>query len=249
MAASGPLLFRLGNKLYKVAFPIYRPLYAAYKAYDDRAERRLLARLLQPGSVVVDAGANIGIYSRFVSKCVGPRGLVHSFEPSPDNFVRLQAALSESPNVRLNQLALGAKSEASVLYLSDDLNVDHRVYPPADGTRRTLSIQTVALDDYFRPGQRVDFIKMDIQGYELHALRGAQRVIRENPGLKLLLELWPYALRQAGGSWKELVSMLESHGMLIQQFSRQGLVKLELESIVETPEWYLNLFASRAGST
>jgi hypothetical protein len=56
---------RFGNELYKVAFPIYRPLYSSFKSYADRSERRLLADNLGEGSVVVDAGANIGIYSSF----------------------------------------------------------------------------------------------------------------------------------------------------------------------------------------
>jgi hypothetical protein len=86
------VLRAVGNKVYEHAFPIYRPLYGAYKAYADRAKRQLLRKILFPGAVVVDVGANIRIYSNFLSRCVGPTGLVHSFEPSPDNFKRLGAA-------------------------------------------------------------------------------------------------------------------------------------------------------------
>ena len=50
------VLRRTGNKAYEYAFPIYRPLYGAYKAYGDRAERQLLKKILFPGAIVVDAG-------------------------------------------------------------------------------------------------------------------------------------------------------------------------------------------------
>jgi predicted methyltransferase len=89
------VLHRAANKLYEYASPIYRPLYAAYKTYADRAERQLLRKILFQGAVVVDVGANIGIYSEFLFRCVGPTGSVHSFEPSPDNFKRLSAATRE----------------------------------------------------------------------------------------------------------------------------------------------------------
>jgi FkbM family methyltransferase len=246
MLTSSMMARRVGNWLYRNAFPIYRPAYSIYKAYEDRAERRFLAGNLVPGDIVVDAGANIGIYSRFLSRCVGPSGVVHSFEPYPENFARLRAAVSSSANVRLNQLAVGDVTAESTLYVSDALNVDHRAYPSEGDSRRSLRIKAIALDDYFPPGQRVDFLKMDIQGYELHALRGADRVIHENRGIKLLFEFWPYGLRQAGGSWKELVALLENHGLSIKQFSEEGLQRLRPDSITENPEWYVNLLAYRA---
>jgi hypothetical protein len=64
------LLRRVGNKVYEYAFPIYRVCYCAFKAYTDRADRRLLRTVLSVGAVVVDAGANIGVYSQFLSRCV-----------------------------------------------------------------------------------------------------------------------------------------------------------------------------------
>src|SRR5213076_1593722 len=228
------------NKVYEHAFPIYRPLYAAYKTYADRAERELLRKILFQGAVVVDVGANIGIYSRFLSRCVGPTGLVHSFEPSPDNFRRLCAATRDLPNVRLTQAVVGERSGECKLYVSEKLNVDHRAYKADADSRRAVPTDMVALDDYFKPGQRVDLIKMDIQGYELHALRGAGRVLADNPAAKLLLELWPYGLKQAGTSWVELINALTRKNMTVSEVTRRGLVPLRSSSISEDPDCYVN---------
>jgi FkbM family methyltransferase len=233
------------NKLYEHVFPIYRPLYAAYKAYADRAERQLLRKILFPGAVVVDVGANIGIYSEFLCRCVSPTGLVHSFEPSPENFKRLCAATRTLPSVRLSQAAVGEHSGKSQLYISDKLNVDHRTYAANGDSRRAVPIEMVTLDDYFRPGERVDLIKMDIQGYELHALRGASRVLADNRGIKLLVEFWPYGLKQAGVKWVDLIEALEQKNMVIRQVSSQGLIPFRPASTSESADWYVNLFASR----
>ena len=218
------VLRRAANKVYECAFPIYRPLYAAYKAYADRAERQLLKSILSEGAVVVDAGANIGVYSRFLSHCVGPTGVVHSFEPSPDNFKQLCAATHELSNVRLNQIAVSDKTGESLLYISEELNVDHRAYPKEGETRRTLSIRSTTLDDYFRSGEHVDLIKMDLQGFELHALQGA--------------------LKQAGANANDFIAALREKGMVIRQVSSKGLVPLLPDWISENPDWYVNVFAS-----
>lgn len=242
----GHLARRFGNGLYTFAFPIYRPLYRAFKSYADRVERDLLARHLSAGCVVVDAGANIGIYSQFLSRCVGPDGLVHSFEPSPANFAHLREIVSQLSNVRPNQLAVGGTTGEAVLYVSDEMNVDHRTYSTHGERRDTLVVRSIRLDDYFAVGERVDLIKLDIQGYELHALQGAARVLDDNPEIKLLLEFWPYGLRQAGADWKELVLMLEKRGMTIQRVSKAGLKPLQPDKVSESSEWYVNLLALRA---
>jgi len=239
------LLRGSGNRVYEHAFPFYRLCYRTFKAYADRAERQLLKRILSAGDVVVDAGANIGIYSQFLARCVGATGVVHSFEPSLENFKRLQSATRKLANVRLSQAAVGECSGRSTLYLSDQLNVDHRTYTTQGDSRRAVPIDVIALDDYFKPGGRVDLIKIDIQGYELHALLGANRVLADNPAAKLLLEFWPYGLKQAGATWIELIHTLKSKDMAVHQVTTRGLVPFCSESVRETPEWYTNLFASR----
>jgi|SRR6266480_2307236 len=237
-----------GNKVYKHAFPVYRPLYCAYKEYADRAERQLLRKILFPGAVVVDVGANIGIYSEFLSRCVGPTGVVHSFEPWPENFRRLQSATRKLANVRLSLAAVGERSGRSKLYVSDKLNVDHRAYLAEGDSRNTMLIDIIALDDYFKPGQRVDLIKMDIQGYELHALCGAKRVLQENAGINLLLEFWPSGLEQAGVHWEELVQMLQGFNMELTLVRRRGSIPFDARAVRIDPAWYVNLFANRRGS-
>jgi FkbM family methyltransferase len=237
-------LHSAANKLYENLFPIYRPLYSAYKTCTDRAERELLRKILFPGAVVVDVGANIGIYSKFLSRCVGPTGLVHSFEPSADNFRRLRAATRKLSNVRLSQAAVGERSGESKLYVSNRLNVDHRMYKTDGDSHRPVRAEMVALDDYFKPGQRVDLIKMDIQGYELHALRGANRVVQENPDIKLLFEFWPHGLKQAGASWIELIDALQTKNMSVFQITTRGVVPFRSEFVSEAPDCYMNLFAS-----
>ena len=237
---------RIGNKAYKHAFPAYRFAYRIFKAYGDRAERQLLQKVLFAGAVVVDAGANIGVYSEFLSRCVGPNGVVHSFEPCPDNFMRLRCATRKLPNVSLCPAAVGERSGETMLYVSDNLNVDHRAYVTEGNPRRALQVGMVALDDYFKPGERVDLLKLDVQGYELHALQGAKRILNENREIKLLLELWPYGLKEAGANWGELIQMLEGFTMNIMFVRADGLIPFEARKVRTDVNWYVNLFASRS---
>lgn len=239
-----PVLREIGNRVYDRAFPIYVLCYRGFKAYADHAERKFLRKTLSPGDVAVDVGANIGIYTQLLSRWVGPTGLVHSFEPSPENFGRLKSATRKLANVRLSHAAVGESSRRTTLYVSDKLNVDHRAYLPEGDSRHTVPIEMIALDDYFKPGQRVDLIKMDIQGYELHALRGASRVLADNPSANLLLEFWPYGLKQAGANWIDLIATLKSKNMAVHEVAKHGLVPFHLETVSESWDWYVNLFAS-----
>jgi hypothetical protein len=76
-------------------------------------------------------------------------------------------------------------------------------------------------------------------------LQGANRVLADNPDIKVLLEFWSYGLKQAGTNWIDLITALEGRGMVVQQVSAGGLVPFQSESASESADWFVNLFASR----
>ena len=242
---STPLVRTIGNQLYKFAFPLYRPVYSLFKAYEDRSERELLKRLVKPGEIVVDAGGNIGIYAEFLSALVGPTGEVHSFEPCPNNFERLSQSTSRLGNVRANHAAVGATSEAGYLYVSKDLNVDHRAWPTEGEHREKVPMRSVALDDYFKPEQTITLLKMDIQGYEYKALLGAERLIARSPQIRLFLEYWPFGLRNAGVEPQDLLELLKRWGFKLYGIEPQGLVPFDPSGLRFALDSYTNLLAQR----
>jgi FkbM family methyltransferase len=235
-------LAKLGNVLYDHCPRAYQPLYAVYKAVADRAERRLLRSVLRPGMTAVDVGANIGVYSAFLADLVKPNGRVYAFEPEPRNFGFLEERASRSPCIVPVRAAVGEHSGMLKLYLSDDLNVDHHTYYAGEG-RRSTEVQVIRLDEFVTTGTRIDFIKLDIQGYELQALKGALRVLTENYDVKLLLEYWPYGLRRAGTEPIELLRFLEMLGFTLSMTN--GVGSEPLLKMSDDINEYANIFATR----
>jgi len=198
---------------------VYRALYSAYKALTDRRERALYARCIRPGMTVADVGANIGVNTALFADLVGPGGAVHAFEPAPENFARLSAALRGLAHVTPVQAAVAEAGGERALYLSPDLNVDHRLYDPGDG-RRKVTIRSVALDDYFAD-RAVGFVKIDIQGFECQALRGMRRVLAQ-PGCRgVMFEYFPAGWHAAGGDWAQAAGLLAGLGYRLRTIDQQ----------------------------
>lgn len=223
------------NKIYERFFGLYYLFYKAYKIQSDRYERKLLAEFIKPGMTVVDVGANIGIFSRYLSDLVGPQGKVYAFEPDATNFKHLSRNLRACSNVELIQEAVSDETGEISLFVSSELNIDHRTYDNGEG-RHQVKINAHRLDDFFPPGTCIDFIKTDIQGGEYKALRGMQRVLTENPNLNLLIEFWPWGLTQFDENGVEmLIDLIKSYDFAIdlvkdgQRFPyKPGCVKLHL---------------------
>lgn len=176
-------------------------------------------RLLNPDSVVLDIGANIGEFTLFAAKRARG-GAVHAFEPVKETFARLTANVRANhfDNVVLNRLALGSVSGVATV-VGGDLNWDDgtvnrgvpSVTPGATGIGEKVSIAT--LDGYLAAAgvARVDVVKIDIEGGELEAFRGAPKML-QNMRPDLLVEVNEETCRRAGHAASELTGLLEKAG-------------------------------------
>ena len=239
----------LGNFLYKHAFVLYKPLYAAFKNRQDAFEISLLKKHVKKGDVVLDIGANIGYYAQILSSLVGETGHVHCFEPDTVNFRHLVAACNSLKNCSLNNKAVGPKTEVITIYTSKELNVDHRTYKPAEYDQE-ISVDCISIDDYLQNGGLVNFIKMDIQGFEMQAIKGMLNTIKKNSDLKMISEFWPYGLRSAGSSVAEYFDFLTGLGFTCYLLEKDALTLLSHEKVraIEPlgKEHYFNIFATRS---
>jgi FkbM family methyltransferase len=168
--------------------------------YGEYAEQEvaLFARLLRPGDVAVDAGANIGSLSVAMARQVGPRGCVHAFEPQPHVYRNLvaNAALNELDQLECWNAAVGEapgtielprmNPDARHSFGSVALNSDRR--DAAGDAARGVPVPMMTVDGLDLPACRL--IKADVEGMEAHVLRGARETIAQHrPLLYLQAEL------------------------------------------------------------
>jgi len=107
--------------------------------------------------------------------------------------------------------AVSEKSGKIEIFTSHRINVDHRTYKP-EKFESSYFVDSVTIDEYLDINLHVDFIKMDIQGAEIFALKGMKRTLSENKNLQILTELWPLALKSAGSSAVELLTYMNEMG-------------------------------------
>ena len=137
---------KLGNFLYKNAFGLYKPMYKLFKNKQDAFEIELLKKHIKQNDIVLDIGANIGFYATILSDIVGEKGLVHCFEPDSKNFEHLKKTTADFKNIKINNKAVGPKTEKLKIYTSKNLNVDHRTYKPEEYDKE-IEIDAVSIEE------------------------------------------------------------------------------------------------------
>jgi len=152
---------------------------------------QLLRKLLRPGDVYVDAGANLGLLTLVASRAVGASGKVFAFEPMPVTLERLREnlELSHAPNVQVIPKGCWDEGGEASLHEFEDSHHGEPSMGKLDGksVRNSVTIETVRIDREVQAPVRL--IKADIEGAEWGALRGATSLLESEQVPHLVLEL------------------------------------------------------------
>lgn len=193
----------------------------------EQDELDLVKRFVDFGDVFIDVGANIGVYTLVASRLVGENGQVHAFEPLSAAYGLLQenVKLNRAENVRLNRVAVGDTVGEVDLYVNAQAALT--------GLGKTnrgllLDVQKVpiwTLDDYSRRFgiQSIDFLKIDVEGFEGHVLRGAEKLIANSPNLIIMSELANKNFVPLGFSVKDVVKWMRDIGFEVWMIRNDGM--------------------------
>ena len=129
---------------------------------------------------MIDVGANVGVYSLYASEIVGPEGIVIAIEPFPEVFAQLYNNVVENgfkDIIRIRNLCLDIKTNATKLYMNH--NRPNAFSINSLKHSESLSVLSVTLDDLvnWENLDRIDYIKIDVEGSELNVLRGGVNIL------------------------------------------------------------------------
>jgi FkbM family methyltransferase len=206
----------------------------------ERGTAAALRRLVQPGSVVVDIGANVGAHTLGIARGVGPAGCVVAVEPSDEAFAKLTRNVSINPEfqgrVRLRQMLLAASAETtapSALYASWPLHPTGPVHPKHGGRLVTTTGASVSTLDQLmaREGlEQLDLIKLDVDGFEARVLEGGKATLSRYQPV-IVMEFAPYLHAEVGGSFADLVRILKDANYRVVEANSGRTVPLDVDAL------------------
>lgn len=187
-----------------------------YLGTYEPGETQEVRRWLKPGMTFVDAGANVGYFTALAATCVGPTGRLFSCEPQPDSFRRLTAMLERNALSQVRAFPWGLSSDEGEvsLYLAPEAGGDQNATMVPHAGARTITVQVRTLDACAREWavERIDLLKIDVEGHEPKVFRGAAQLLAERRIRAILCEFNDFWLTRAGSSAAELYAELRRFG-------------------------------------
>jgi FkbM family methyltransferase len=210
--------------------PYYEPTRGFFDYWgQDLPELQFLWETLKPGMVFFDIGAYHGIFSLVAGRRLGRSGRVVAFEPSPREFSRLKLHLrwNHIEDARAEPLAVGSDAgERTFFQVSSGDKTRNGLRPPATNDSLTeISVSTVSLDQYIAnlPLNRVDVVKLDVEGGEMEALSGAASLLNRFRPM-VICEVLDGATQPWGYAAREIITKFLGHDFVWFDFRRGGFL-------------------------
>lgn len=181
----------------------------------DALQLKLLSEQMRPGDFALDVGAHAGSVSLVMAACAGPSGRVISFEPDPSARTSMARNFDLNPGVKRPKIESMAVSDVSgeSAFFTRGGDPNSSLTGTGLGTEgvESISVKVVSLDDYLAgEPQAPEWVKIDIEGAEIRALKGARHLLASTA--KVLCELHPYAWPDFGDTFEELRAIVAASG-------------------------------------
>jgi FkbM family methyltransferase len=187
------------------------------RSYEQRFHEAIV-HSLRPGDVVWDIGANVGLYTRIFLDAVGETGRVVAVEPTPASAQRCRELVGASDHrLQVVEAALSDHGGTARLQVDSDVAVTNRLAGDAEASGQTVRLMTgqqLSAETDTRPS----LIKIDVEGYEVHVLRGMGTVLAQRQLRELFIEVHSQLL-VAGGIHdgpQQLEALLKPHGFTLE---------------------------------
>lgn len=200
-------------------------------------------KYVKPGMTIVDIGAHAGYYTDLFAQLSQPGGTVHAFEASPENYPILLHNLKarKRSNVTPYPLAVNDQNGTLDLYISPG-HSNHSIIAERTEKAETVSIQSIRLDDFLKV-EKIDFVKMDVEGAEPHVLNGMRALIQASENLMMVVEYNYVVLSKAYPSPRVLLDLLTELG-----FTYKAILDNSELGEIPTSTKTLNLLCWKTGT-
>ncbi len=213
-----------------------------YGEYEP-ASSYIFNSLIKKDMIVLDIGGNIGYFSLLASKLVGKHGKVYVFEPDPTNiiFLKKNIELNKIKNIILVNKCVSNKEGVLTLYLHPKFHSCHSIFKSTSNSINHIDVESITLDDMFsNENFKIPFIKMDIEGGEIEALKGMGKILEKNKVLYLLTECNLRILKSRGKGADHLILELGKYFKKFYVIKDDRSLNLKLFSDKELLIKYLN---------
>ncbi|MCD8485199.1 MAG: FkbM family methyltransferase [Desertifilum sp.] len=199
-----------------------------YRGQYEWAELQLWRTfLVQPNLTVIDIGANVGLYSLTTAAHCRQHGLsnvkIYGFEPNPYEYSKFQQNIAINDYQEIQVLPFAMSDRAGVCQMSippTGMGMLSRLLTdelPQANASQTLDVKTITLDEWCNQQgiQKIDLLKLDVEGHELNVLLGSQNLLETQAIQVLFMEV-------GHGQWQKTIDLLEDYGYRIERVCRNG---------------------------
>ena len=187
-----------------------------------------------PGMRGIELGANVGFYALMEARLIGPSGHIHAIEPAPGNIRLLRRNIDANgfrERFSVSQYLIGDHDGPGKLQVSA-LSNRHSV--SADQRGQFIEVPMITLDTFMERNniepKDIQFLRMDIEGYEVIAFQGMKKLMTSRTPLKIFIEFHPGWYGRWGWTFERFLDYLESFSFRVRSLAfkgEEGIVTIE----------------------